>query len=75
MQKLDGVNIIIQRKVQNRRKTFGTTSTNAFDGLSLQMLQKMLRPVGSITYCSLLKTDFNKQKNLEKLVLFGNGIS
>ena len=44
MQKLDGMNIIIQQKVQNQQNTFEATSTTILHGLSFQMLQKMLRP-------------------------------
>ena len=44
MQKLDGMNIIIQLKVQNHQNTFSATSTTVLHGLSFQMLQKILRP-------------------------------
>ena len=44
MQKLDGMSIIIQLKVQNHQNTFGATSTTLLRGLSFQMLQKILRP-------------------------------
>ena len=44
MQKLDGMDIIIQLKVQNHENTFEVTSTTILHGLSYQMLQKMLRP-------------------------------
>ena len=44
MQTLDGMNIIIQLKVQNHKNTFEVTSTTVLCGLSFQMLQKMLRP-------------------------------
>ena len=44
MQKLDGMNITIQLKVQNHQNTFKATSTTILHGLSLQMLQRMLRP-------------------------------
>ena len=44
MRKLDGMNIIIQLKVQNHQNTFEATSTTILHGLSFQMLQKMLRP-------------------------------
>ena len=43
-QKLDGMNLIIQLKVQNHQNTFEATSTTILQGLSFQMLQKMLRP-------------------------------
>ena len=44
MQKLDGMNIIIQLKNQNLKDTFEATSTTVLLGLSFQILQKMLRP-------------------------------
>ena len=44
MLKLDGMNIIIQLKVQNHQNTFKATSTTILHELSFQMLQKMLRP-------------------------------
>ena len=44
IQKLDGMNIITQQKVQNHRNTFETMSTIVLHGLLFQMLQKMLRP-------------------------------
>ena len=44
MQKLDGMNIIIQLKVQNHQNTFEATLTTVLHELSFQMLQKMLRP-------------------------------
>ena len=43
MQKLDGMNIIIQLKVQNHQYTFDVTSTTILHGLSFQMFQKILR--------------------------------
>ena len=39
MQKLDGMNIIIQLKVQNHRNTFETISTTVLHGLLFQMLK------------------------------------
>ena len=44
MQKLDGMNIIIQIKFQNHQTTFGATSTTILHGVSFQKLQKLLRP-------------------------------
>ena len=44
MQKLDGMNIIIQLKIQSHQNTCEPTSTTILNGLSFQMLQKMLRP-------------------------------
>ena len=44
MQMLDGMNIIIQLKVQNHQNTFEITSTTILHGLSFQMFQKLIRP-------------------------------
>ena len=44
MWKLDGMNIIIQRKMQNHQNPFEATSTTVLYEPSIQMLQKMLRP-------------------------------
>ena len=44
MQKLDGMNLIIQLKVQNHQNIFEATSTTVLHELSFQMLQKMLKP-------------------------------
>ena len=43
MQKLDGMNIIVQLRVQNHRRTFETISTTVLRGLLFQILQKTLR--------------------------------
>ena len=43
MQMLDGMNIIIQLKVQNHQNN-EATSTTILHGPSFQMLQKLLRP-------------------------------
>ena len=53
-QKLDGMNIIIQLKVQNHQNTFEATSTIILHGLSFQMLQKKLRPGRTQKYHILL---------------------
>ena len=44
MRKLDGMNMIIQLKVQNHQNIFEATSTTILHGVTFQMLQKMLRP-------------------------------
>ena len=44
MRKLDGMNTLIQQKLQNHQNTFEATSTTILHGLSFQMLQKMLKP-------------------------------
>ena len=71
MRKLDGMNIIIQLKLQNHQNTFEATSTTILLGLSFQMLQKMLR-LGSLTFW---KPDLNEQKDSKRLVLFRNGVT
>ena len=43
MQKLDGMNIIIQLKFQNHDNNFEAKSATGLYGLLFQMLQKMLR--------------------------------
>ena len=40
MRKLDGMNIIIQIKVQKHQNIFETTSTTILHGLSFQILRK-----------------------------------
>ena len=42
MQKLDGMNKIIQLKVRNHRKTLETILATVLHALLFQMLQKML---------------------------------
>ena len=44
IQKLDGMNIIIQLTVQSHQNTCEATSNTILYGLSFKMLQKMLRP-------------------------------
>ena len=75
--KLDGMNIIIQLKVQNHSNTFEATSATILHGLSFQMLQKMLRPGKTLeaSYIALLKSDLNEQKNFKRLALFINGVT
>ena len=44
MRKLDGINVIIQLKVQNHQNTFEATPTTILHRLTFQMLQILLRP-------------------------------
>ena len=72
--KLDGMNIIIQLKVQNHQNTCEATSTTILHGLSLQMLQKMLRPGRNSKHHILLSgnlilTNQTTLKNLFNIVL------
>ena len=55
MQKLDGINMLIQRKAQNHRNIFEKTSNSVLNGLSFQMLRKKLRSGRTLKhhiYCS-----------------------
>ena len=75
MRKLDGMNIIIQLKVQNHQNTFEATSTTILHGPSFQMLQKMTRKNLEASYIALWKPNLNEQKDFERLVLFRNGVT
>ena len=65
-QKLYGINIIIQLKVQNHQNNFNATSTTVLHGLSFQMLQKMKNLETSDI--APWKPDLKKQKYFERLV-------
>ena len=52
-QKLHGMNIIIQLKVQNHRNTFGKISATVLHGLLFQMFQKHRGELRDSIYCSL----------------------
>ena len=75
MRKLDGMNIIIQLKVQNHQNTFEATSTTILHGPSFQMLQKNAKTSKNLeaSCIALWKPDLNKQKDFERLVLYRNG--
>ena len=77
MQKLDGMNIIIQLKVRNHQNTFETTSTTILHGSSFQMLQKNAKTRKNLeaSYIALWKCNLNEQKDFERLVLFRNGVT
>ena len=77
MQKLDGMSIIIQIKVQNHQNTLEATSTPALHGLSLQILKKNAKPRSNLeaSYIALWKPDLNEQKDFKKLVLFRNSVT
>ena len=54
-QKLDGMNMLIQRKAQNHRNIFEEASNTVLNGLSFQMLRKKLRSGRTLKhhiYCS-----------------------
>ena len=44
MQRLDGINIIIQLKVQNHQNNSKATSAVALQVMSFQMLRRLIRP-------------------------------
>ena len=77
MQKLDGINIIIQLKVWNHQNTFETTSTTILHGPSFQMLQKNAKTRKNLeaSYIALWKPNLNEQKDFERLVSFRNGVT
>ena len=78
MQKLHGMNIIIQLKVQNYRNSFQETSATVLHGLSFQTLRKIEASYRSILDASYIavwkRSDLNEQKNFERLVLIRNGV-
>ena len=77
MQKLNGMNIIIQLKVQNHQNTFEAISTTILHWLSFQMLQKNAKTRKNLeaSYIALWKPNLNEQKDFERLVLFRNGVT
>ena len=78
MQKLDGINMLIQRKAQNNRNIFEKTSNSVLNGLSFQMLPKKLRSGRTLKhhiYIVLRIPYLNKQKDIVRLVLFRNGVT
>ena len=75
MQKLDGTNI--QQKILNHKNTFKATSMTVLHGLSFQVLQKnaKIRKYLKESYIAFRKSDLDKQKGFEGLVLLRNGVS
>ena len=68
IQKLDGMNVIIQLKVQNHRNDVKKILTTVLHGLWFQMLQKMLRPVRTqrhhiLLYGNLILTNMGTLKD------------
>ena len=75
MWKLDGINIIVQLKVQNKYDTFeGTSSTilHGWTAISNAPKNAKTRKNLETSYIALWKPDLNKQKDFERLVLFRN---
>ena len=72
-QKLDGMNIIIQRKVQNHQNTFEATSATTV--ISNAPKKVNARKNLEASYTALWKLDLNKQKDFARLVLFRNGVT
>ena len=77
MQKVDGMNKIIQLKVQNHQNTFEETSATVFYGLSFQMLQKIAKTRKNLElpYISLWEPDLDEQKDFGRLAFFRNGVT
>ena len=77
MQKLDGINIIIQLNVQDHQNTLNAKSSTALHGLSFQMLQKMQRPgIASKPHIFFSgNLILNEEKDFERLDLFRNGVT
>ena len=76
MQKLDGMNIIIQLKVQNHQNTFKATSTTIYMGChSSAPRNTKTRKNLEASNIALWKPDLNEQKYFERLVLFRNGVT
>ena len=77
MQKLDGINLIIQLNVQDHQNTLNAKSSTALHGLSFQMLQKMQRP-GIASKPHIFFSEnliLNEEKDFERLDLFRNGVT
>ena len=77
MQKLDGINIIIQLNVQDHQNTLNAKSSTALHGLSFQMLQKMQRP-GIASKPHIFFSEnliLNEEKDFERLDLFRNSVT
>ena len=76
MQKLDGMNITIQIKVQNHQNTFKATSTTILVGFSFQNSKNAkTRKDLEASSVAFWKLDFNEQRDFERLVLFRNGVT
>ena len=77
MQKLYGMNIIFQLKVQKNQNAFKATSTTILHGLSFKMLQKNAKTSKNLeaSYIALWKSDLNEQKDFERLILFRNAVT
>ena len=74
MQKLDGMNIIIQQKFKNHQNTFEATSTTiTWAVISNAPKDAKTRKNLEASYIALWKPDLNEQNDFEGLVLFRNG--
>ena len=72
MQRLDGMNIIIQLRVQNHQNIFEATSTTVISNVPKNA---KTRKNLEASYITLWKPDLNEQKDFERLILFRNGIT
>ena len=76
MQKLDGMNITIQLKVQNHQNTFKATPTTILLRFSFQNSKNAkTRKDLEASSVAFWKLDFNEQRDFERLVLFRNGVT
>ena len=77
MQKLDGMNIIIQLKAQNNQNTFEATSTTVLHELVISNAPKDAKTRKNLeaSYIALWKPELNEKKDLDRQVLFRNGVT
>ena len=77
MQKLDGMNIIIQLKAQNNQNNFEATSATILYELVISNAPKNAKTRKNLeaSYIALWKPDLNEKKDLDRQVLFRNGVT
>ena len=78
IQKLDGINIIVQLKVQNHYNTFEATSTTILhEWTAISNAPKNAKTSKNLetSYIALWKLDLNEEKDFERLDLFRNGVA
>ena len=80
MQKLDGMNTIIQLQVQNHRNTFKGChfSANTFSWAIISNTPKNAKTRKNLeetSYIALWKTDINEQEDFERLALLRNRVT
>ena len=77
MQKLNGMNIIIQLKAQNNQNNFEGTSATILYHLVISNAPKNAKTRKNLeaSYIALWKPDLNEKKDLDRQVLFRNGVT